>query len=144
LFESLPDRVAGRSLRHNGRTHISSSRPEDARYEPVVGDAGVTPAAVSSDVMPELIPISCCKLFTSTICVMYAFGSVGWVGSWFFISATSSVRKSFAVMVELSAAAVVAVVVAAAPLPVVTFGFASALATLLAELDICAAPVTIC
>jgi hypothetical protein len=123
-----------------GRT---SPRPENARYEPVVAAIGVTPAAVSSDVMPLLIPINCCKLFTSTICVMYAFGSVGWVGSWFFISATSSVRKSFAVMVELSAAAV-AVVVAAAPPPVVTLGFASALATLVAELDICVAPVTIC
>jgi hypothetical protein len=35
-------------------------------------------------------------------------------------------------------------VVAAAPPPVVALGFASALATLVAELDICVAPVTIC
>ncbi len=42
--------------------------------------------------------ISCCKLFTPTIWVMYAFGSVGCVGSWFWSSLTSSVRKSLAVM----------------------------------------------
>jgi hypothetical protein len=47
-------------------------------------------------------------------------------------------------MVELSAAAAVAVVAAAAPPPAVILGFASALATLFAELDICVAPVTIC
>jgi hypothetical protein len=36
---------------------------------------------------------------------MYALGSVSAVGSWFFISATSKVRKSFAVMLaSLSAA----------------------------------------
>jgi hypothetical protein len=32
---------------------------------------------------------------------MYWLGSVGCVGSWFFISATSRVRKSLAVMVEV-------------------------------------------
>jgi hypothetical protein len=31
---------------------------------------GATPDAVSSDEMPELIPINCCRLFTSTICVI--------------------------------------------------------------------------
>jgi hypothetical protein len=124
-----------------GRT---SPRPENASYEPVVAAVDDTPAAVSSDVMPLLIPINCCKLFTSTICVMYAFGSVGCVGSWFFISATSSVRKSFAVMVELSAVAVVVVGVVVFAVATAALGFASAFATLVAELDICVAPVKIC
>jgi hypothetical protein len=106
-------------------------------------DAGrVTPTAVSSDVMPELMLTNCCRLFTSTICVMYSLGSVGCVGSWFFISATSSVRKSFAVIVasleEDDVVDVAGVVV------VVALGFASAPATLFAELAICGKLVTIC
>jgi hypothetical protein len=63
------------------------------------------PAALSSDVMPWLIEINCCRLFTPTIWVMYVLGSVGCVGSWFFNSLTSSVRKSLAVMVEVSLSA---------------------------------------
>jgi hypothetical protein len=75
---------------------------------------------------------------------------VGWVGSWFFISATSKVRKSFAVMVELLADAAAALAAAAfAAVPVVgvvaaVLGRANAVATLAAELATCGAPVTIC
>jgi hypothetical protein len=107
--------------------------------EPLAG--GVAPAAVSSEEMPLLMLTNCCRLFTSTICVMYAFGSVGCVGSWFFISATKSVRKSFAVIdavfesvddeddgVDAEA----------------SLGFDSALATVVAELDICGELVNIC
>jgi len=64
----------------------------------LVEDVELVVAAVSSDVMPWLIEMSCCKLFTPTSCVMYALGSVGCVGSWFFSSLTSNVRKSFEVM----------------------------------------------
>jgi hypothetical protein len=80
---------------------------------------------------------------------MYWLGSVGCVGSWFFISATNRVRKSFAVMVELLASAAAAVVELLL-VPVVpagdddALGLANALATLVAELAICGAPVTIC
>jgi hypothetical protein len=116
----------------------------------VVGDAPVTtepdddvavPAAVSSDDMPELILTNCCRLFTSTICVMYVFGSVGCVGSWFFISATSSVKKSFAVIV---AAAADDVDEAVEDVGVVALGFDMALATFAAELDIWVELVNIC
>ena len=41
---------------------------------------------------------------------MYWFGSVGCVGSWFFSSLTSSVRKSFDVIVDELAALLVLVV----------------------------------
>jgi hypothetical protein len=53
-------------------------------------------------VNPWLIEISCCRLFTPTNCVIYAFGSVGWVGSWFLSSLTSNVRKSLDVMSDVS------------------------------------------
>jgi hypothetical protein len=104
----------------------------------------VAPAAESSEVIPWLIPINCCRLFTSTICEMYALGSVGCVGSWFFISATSRVRKSFAVIVELSvdaedAAVLLAVLLVDAPEAAVddVLGLASAPATLAAAADCC-------
>jgi hypothetical protein len=42
---------------------------------------------------------------------MYWFGSVGWVGSWFFSSLTSKVRKSSDVMSDESPAALVELVV---------------------------------
>jgi hypothetical protein len=71
------------------------------------------------------------------------------VGSWFFISATSKVRKSFAVIVVLSADVEVEVE-EAAPLVLLVdpedevLGFASALATLVAELASCGLLVTTC
>ena len=46
-----------------------------------------------------LIWTSCSRLLTPTNCVMYCMGSVCVVGSWFWISVTSSVRKSLAVIV---------------------------------------------
>ena len=46
--------------------------------------------------------ISCSRLFTWTSWLMYSLGSVFAVGSWFCISVTSSVRKSFAEMVAES------------------------------------------
>jgi hypothetical protein len=100
-------------------------------------------------VIPWLIEISCCRLFTPTICEMYSVGSVGCVGSWFFISATSNVRKSFAVIVVLPAAAAAALAAELLALPVLVaplaapvelaaaaLGRASAPATLVAELAI--------
>ena len=57
------------------------------------------------DVLPRsvvsvwLISISCSRLFTLTSWLMYSFGSVSAVGSWFCISVTNSVRKSLAEMV---------------------------------------------
>jgi hypothetical protein len=80
---------------------------------------------------------------------MYALGSVGWVGSWFFISATSNVRKSFAVIVEVlaDAAAEAADVDGALPVDAVAadaLGRASALATVVAEFATSVAPVAIC
>jgi hypothetical protein len=76
---------------------------------------------------------------------MYAFGSVGCVGSWFFISATSRVRKSFADMVVEAVEADDEVLLSEVP-PVVAaaLGLVNPLATLLAELAICGALVTIC
>jgi hypothetical protein len=43
-----------------------------------------------------LIEMSCSRLFTFTNWLMYSLGSVFAVGSWFFISVTSKVRKSLA------------------------------------------------
>jgi hypothetical protein len=76
---------------------------------PGAGVIGVVPEvgvgnAESSVPIPELILINCSRLFTPTSCVMYAFGSVGCVGSWFFNSLTSSVRKSLLVIVAPDAA----------------------------------------
>jgi len=124
-------------------TYCDEAVPPTAFAEELV----VATAAVSSEVMPWLIPISCCRLLTSTICEIYALGSVGCVGSWFFISATSSVRKSLAVIVELLSAVDELELV---ELPVdavdaaVALGFANALATALAEFASCGVSVTIC
>jgi hypothetical protein len=52
-----------------------------------------------------LMSINCSRLFTWTSWLMYSFGSVLAVGSWFCISVTSNVRKSLAEMVEESALA---------------------------------------
>ena len=46
--------------------------------------------------------INCSRLFTETSWLMYSLGSVSAVGSWFFISVTSRVRKSLAEMVAES------------------------------------------
>jgi hypothetical protein len=54
---------------------------------------------LESFVSVELIEISCSRLFTFTNWLMYSLGSVFAVGSWFFISVTSKVRKSLAEMV---------------------------------------------
>jgi hypothetical protein len=62
-----------------------------------------------------LILINCSRLFTLINWLMYSLGSVVAVGSWFFISVTSKVRKSLAEMVELS----VLLVLLASPVPVV-------------------------
>ena len=56
---------------------------------------GVLPRSVVS---VWLISISCSRLFTLTSWLMYSFGSVSAVGSWFCISVTNSVRKSLAEM----------------------------------------------
>jgi hypothetical protein len=69
------------------------------------------------------------------------FGSVGWVGSWFFISATSRARKSFAVIVASLADDAFAVLES---VRAVALGFDMALATPDAELDIWFELVTIC
>lgn len=45
--------------------------------------------------------INCSRLFTLTNWLMYSFGSVACVGSWFCISVTSNVRKSFADIVAV-------------------------------------------
>jgi hypothetical protein len=67
------------------------------------------------------------------------------VGSWFCISATSKVRKSFAVIVELLADVEAAVLlVLLVELVDEVRGFASAPATLVAELASCGLLVTIC
>jgi hypothetical protein len=130
-----------------GFSYAESYCDEAAPFTALAAGVALTPAAVSSEVMPVSIPISCCRLFTPTIWVMYALGSVGAVGSWFFISATSRVRKSFAVMVELlAAAAAVAAVLAAVVVGVVVavLGRANAVATLAAEFAGGSDPVTIC
>jgi hypothetical protein len=64
-----------------------------------VPDVLVGVTAVSNDEIPLLIEINCSRLFTSVNCVMYSFGSVGCVGSWFCSSLTSNVRKSLLVIV---------------------------------------------
>jgi hypothetical protein len=66
--------------------------------------------AVSSVPIPWLIETNCSRLFTCASCVMYSFGSVGCVGSWFCNSLTSSVRKSFAVISDELAALLALVV----------------------------------
>jgi hypothetical protein len=76
-----------------------------------------------------LIEISCSRLFTFTNWLMYSLGSVFAVGSWFFISVTSNVRKSLAetvadellVLPEL----LVAFAVALVALAVAAMGFAA-------------------
>src|SRR5947209_4510970 len=55
---------------------------------------------VSAPEMFWLISMSCCKLFTWASWLTYALGSVCAVGSWFFISVTSRVRKSLEDMLE--------------------------------------------
>jgi hypothetical protein len=47
-----------------------------------------------SEVRVELILMSCSRLFTATSWLTYSLGSVFAVGSWFFSSVTSKVRKS--------------------------------------------------
>jgi hypothetical protein len=47
-----------------------------------------------SSVSVELMLISCSRLFTDTSWLTYSLGSVLAVGSWFFSSVTSKVRKS--------------------------------------------------
>ena len=54
---------------------------------------------VESAVSVWLIEINCSRLFTFTNWLMYSLGSVSAVGSWFFISVTSRVRKSLAEIV---------------------------------------------
>src|SRR5690242_13226718 len=85
-----------------------------------VPDVGVPP---DGGVRFLLIEISCCRLLTPTSCWIYAFGSVGCVGSWFFSSVTNSTRKSLAVIVDLS---VVVVSVLPWPEPVWSAAFAFA------------------
>ena len=59
--------------------------------------------AVRSVLNVWLMLMSCSRLFTLTSWLMYSFGSVSAVGSWFCISVTSSVRKSLAdIVAELS------------------------------------------
>ena len=77
-----------------------------SNQEPEVDGALVPVTELSSVPMPWLIETSCSRLFTCANWVMYWFGSVGCVGSWFCSSLTSKVRKSFAVISdELLAAA---------------------------------------
>jgi hypothetical protein len=61
--------------------------------------AALAAVEVESLVSVSLIEISCSRLFTFTNWLMYSLGSVFAVGSWFFISVTSKVRKSLAEMV---------------------------------------------
>ena len=66
------------------------------------------PPSASLEVLPRLLlnvwlmSINCSRLFTCTSWSMYSLGSVSAVGSWFCISVTSSVKKSFAEMVAES------------------------------------------
>jgi hypothetical protein len=83
---------------------------------PVVEPLVVVGVTAESNVeIPLLIWISCSRLFTCASWVMYSFGSVGCVGSWFFNSFTSSVRKSLLVMSEVLAAAVLELVLEPVP-----------------------------
>jgi hypothetical protein len=97
--------------------------------------AGVAPV-LPVEVLPELpiavvrfwlMSINCSRLFTCTSWLMYSFGSVSAVGSWFCISVTNKVRKSFAEMVAESPLELSALLAAfAAPAPAVedAIGFA--------------------
>jgi hypothetical protein len=79
---------------------------------------------------------------------MYWAGSVGVVGSWFFISATSSVRKSLAVIVDAPVAAAVEDpvlgVVLAVVLATAALGLVKLLATPNPDFTACCDPLTIC
>ena len=61
-------------------------------------DAAVEVELPSAPESVWLMPMSCSRLLTCTSWLMYSLGSVVAVGSWFCISVTSSVRKSFAEM----------------------------------------------
>jgi hypothetical protein len=89
--------------------------------EPVVDDEPELEIAPSRVPIPWFIEINCWRLFTCASCVMYAFGSVGCVGSWFFNSLTRRVRKSSEVMLDESLAALLELLVVGA---VASFGFA--------------------
>jgi hypothetical protein len=67
--------------------------PDACGVAPVPEELGVLPRSVVS---VWLMSMSCSRLFTLTSWLMYSFGSVSEVGSWFCISVTSSVRKSLA------------------------------------------------
>jgi hypothetical protein len=113
--------------------------PETVFVEPDVADvlsvlavelcplAALAVVEVESLVSVELIEISCSRLFTFTNWLMYSFGSVFAVGSWFFISVTSKVRKSLAEMVdaELLVLLELLVVLAVALVPVVPLAVAA-------------------
>jgi len=73
---------------------------------------------VESVVNVWLMSINCSRLFTETSWLMYSLGSTFAVGSWFFISVTSKVRKSFAEMVAESVLALLELLVP----PVLTVG----------------------
>jgi hypothetical protein len=61
--------------------------------------AGAEPVLPMAVVRFWLMSINCSRLFTCTNWLMYSLGSVCAVGSWFCISVTNKVRKSFAEMV---------------------------------------------
>jgi hypothetical protein len=82
--------------------------------------AGVAESAVNV----WLMSISCSRLFTCTSWLMYSFGSVSAVGSWFCISVTSSVRKSFAEIVAESPLASLDPLVPLVPLEELAMGIA--------------------
>src|ERR1700733_3014333 len=86
---------------------------------PVEGGLEIAPSSVP---IPWLIEINCWRLFTCASWVMYAFGSVGCVGSWFFSSLTRRVRKSSEVMSDELLAALVDPLVGA----VASFRFSTA------------------
>jgi hypothetical protein len=71
-----------------------------------------------------LIEINCSRLFTFTNWLMYSLGSVSAVGSWFFISVTSRVRKSFAETVAESLLALLELFELFAPLAAAAMGLA--------------------
>src|SRR5579863_1209919 len=86
-----------------------SAAPWAAAVSGFNAGTGVFAAGALCDELPDGIPsavdrfwlmsINCSRLFTFTSWLMYSFGSVSAVGSWFCISVTSSVRKSLAEMV---------------------------------------------
>jgi hypothetical protein len=98
-------------------------------------DAPVTESAVVlgyAVVSVWLIAINCCRLFTFTSWLMYSLGSVVAVGSWFFISVTNNVRKSFAeIVAELALELLV---------PLLAPGVAAAAACGTAVVPVCACP----